>query len=622
MNRPRCLRRHLAGAIASTVGLLPAAQAAVTYDTRALSSQPAPGTAAGVVFADVSNPVINAAGQVAFLGDLTGGGVNATNDSGIWSGGDGSLGLVARIGDAAPGAPAGITYGIVGVPLINSQGESAYLGLLSGSGLPANQNRGVWSESAGSPGSPGPVAVSGNAAAGTAPGEVYSVLGGPRLNNAGQTAFSSFLAGNGIPDGTESGIWSTPNGTPNAPRLIARTGEPAPGTGSGVVYRSLDLPSLNPNGQTTYFGELTGTGVNGTNDAAIWSESGNVPNLVVRTGDTAPGAGAGVVFFNLGTPALNAAGQIAFAADLAGSGVQPDNRESLWTDASANPGDLPSLVVRAGTAAPGAPGGAVFNSFADPVINQDGDLAFRGELLGGGVQVSFTSGVWTGSANDLDLVARASENAPGTPNGVIFRDFDLPALNGNDQVAFRAVLDGTGVNGSNDRGIWATDPNGQLTLIVRTGDLFDVNDDPALEDLRTVETLDVVRHTGNQDGRRSSLNDAGQLAFAASFTDGSSGIFVANLSVAGLIGDFNLNGSVEQGDLNLVLSNWGAARTFEDGVSAFTTANVDQEELNAVLNNWGSSTLPNLQGFDVPEPLLGIMMLGIAGTGCRRRGQR
>ncbi|MEM7577888.1 MAG: PEP-CTERM sorting domain-containing protein [Planctomycetota bacterium] len=85
-------------------------------------------------------------------------------------------------------------------------------------------------------------------------------------------------------------------------------------------------------------------------------------------------------------------------------------------------------------------------------------------------------------------------------------------------------------------------------------------------------------------------------------------IFVA---LAGLAGDFNDSGAVEQGDLNLVLNNWGGNRTFEDGTTAFTTNNVDQEELNAVLNNWGSSSAPSFAGFDVPEPA----MLGLWGAG-------
>ncbi|MEM7576296.1 MAG: PEP-CTERM sorting domain-containing protein [Planctomycetota bacterium] len=108
--------------------------------------------------------------------------------------------------------------------------------------------------------------------------------------------------------------------------------------------------------------------------------------------------------------------------------------------------------------------------------------------------------------------------------------------------------------------------------------------------------------------------------------DAPGSVFIDNIrliteldAAVGLAGDYNENGSVEQGDLNLVLNNWGTMRTFEDGVSAFTTANVDQEELNLVLNNWGDTTAPSFSGSTVPEPGTALMILtGATGLLARR----
>ncbi|MEM9752043.1 MAG: hypothetical protein AAF916_01510 [Planctomycetota bacterium] len=98
-------------------------------------------------------------------------------------------------------------------------------------------------------------------------------------------------------------------------------------------------------------------------------------------------------------------------------------------------------------------------------------------------------------------------------------------------------------------------------------------------------------------------------------------LLIESLIAADLLaGDFDGSGSVEQGDLNIVLNNWGVARTFEDGISAFDTANVDQEELNAVLNNWGNSLAPALSGA-VPEPSIAGLASLIGFASLRRRSK-
>ena len=77
----------------------------------AISGGQAPGTESGIEFANLSHaPVINAAGHTAFHASLSGAGVNADNDAGIWSEGFGDLALVAREGSQAPGTPNGVRF--------------------------------------------------------------------------------------------------------------------------------------------------------------------------------------------------------------------------------------------------------------------------------------------------------------------------------------------------------------------------------------------------------------------------------------------------------------------------------------------------------------------------------
>ena len=67
-----------------------------------------------------------------------------------------------------------------------------------------------------------------------------------------------------------------------------------------------------------------------------------------------------------------------------------------------------------------------------------------------------------------------------------------------------------------------------LTLIAREGDLLDVDDGPRT-DFRKVSFLNFNRPNRLRIARTSGFNDLGQVAFRATFTDGTSGVFVSNL---------------------------------------------------------------------------------------------
>ena len=177
------------------------------------------------------------------------------------------------------------------------------------------------------------------------------------------------------------------------------------------------------------------------------------------------------------------------------------------------------------------------------MLNDAGQIAFRGHLTGAGVNAANNLGIWLDRSGALELVARTGNPAPGTASGVRFSDLSLPTLNGAGQTAFRASLTGFGVTSSNNLGIWATDSNGALQLIARTGSPLEV----APGEFRTIGELAFVGITGNSDGRASGFNNLGQLVFWARFTDGSQGVFVSS-AVAHLPGDFNDDGTVDAAD--------------------------------------------------------------------------
>ncbi len=84
---------------------------------------------------------------------------------------------------------------------------------------------------------------------------------------------------------------------------------------------------------------------------------------------------------------------------------------------------------------------------------------------------------------------------------------------------------------------------------------------------------------------------------------------------ASLTGDYNNSGQVEQGDLDLVLQNWGTdttGNTPPGWTNDLPTGLVDQGELDGVLLNWGSSAAPGFNGGAVPEPAAAVFLLPAA----------
>ena len=394
---------------------------------------------------------------------------------------------------------------------------------------------------------------------------------------------------------------------------MARRGSQAPGTtvGTNFILLNTTVYSLNNAGQTAFRANLNGAAVS---KWGIWAGGVGGLDLIARSGNQAPGTPAGVDFSGFSNqPALNDAGQMAFFGGLVGPGVNITNNEGIWSDVG---GSL-ALVARTGDPAPGTAVGVNFSRIDGRVVlNSAGQTAFWGRVVGPGVTGGNDGGIWSeGGGGGLALVAREGEPAPGMPVGVNFAGFDsvVPVLNGEGQAAFKGWLTGAGVTASNNRGIWAEDASGVLTLIAREGDVMDVDDGPGI-DFRVIDTLSFLpasnfsgTQSGNEDGLPSAFNDKGQVAFHARFSGGTSGVFIANtIAVPGGSGDLDFDLDVDGFDF----LKW--QRGFGVEYDASHLANWEAQ--------YGSAAAAVAVAAVVPEPTtFALTGLGLSFIAMRRR---
>jgi len=332
--------------ISAATSLIAATAAAQTVDIRtvALSGDSAPGTV-GASFQEFAGtgraPALNSLGNTAFFGLVTGGDTTGSNQIGLWKETP-DLILVVRQGDIAPGTlDLQFDFQSLAEPLCSTRATTP---LSSPTSRPALASR-LQSRAFGRRTRP----YAGRARRRCRSGAGEATFSGfemPSLDDAGNIAFPAALTG-----GTAGfGIWKeSPTLSP-----VMLEGDPAPGTVDGTFseYSSLGgtLP-INGSGNTAFPAAVAGGDVMAfVNDRGIWKETPDLA-LVARKGDVAPGAdGATFNFFATfggfdSTPSLNDLGNAAIFADLS------DHREGIWKE---NP-EL-SLVALEGGPAPGTDG--------------------------------------------------------------------------------------------------------------------------------------------------------------------------------------------------------------------------------------------------------------------------
>lgn len=510
VRRERPLQRVAALALlaASTA---PAARAPAAeifaVETIALTSTPAPGTASS--FSALSVPVLNQAGEVGFDGAAGG-----ADGAWWWSGGAAELVLIE--GTEAPGFP-GEAIDFVGGPEITSEGFALLAAVDTGS---TTDDSIVYAPN----GAGGLVALAREGEPVGASGFQVVSFEDVVASDAGVAMRATIeTAGGGT---NRASLWG-PNGAGGL-ALLARAAASFPAVG-GSTWTRFTGPLLNDAGRVLAYGAVSTASAD--IDVLVASDSGGAPFLLHRENDAAPGTDATLLRFpqDADTLGLNAWGEYAFVADLAGGTLPEDDLFAVYGPAGA--GGI-RLLAGGGLAMPGTAGARAIG-WGAVALGDDGTTVFSVALLPGAGDTTGDAddtGIWaTAGHGAVHLVMREGAEPPGLP-GKLFGDVGTFAVNALGEVVFTArFLDAPG-DTSPSWGLWHHDAYTQATsLLLAQGDAVEV----APGDLRTIRSVTQFAAPpidlgtpapGGSDGKGRVWNDARQLTAVLRFTGGSEGV--------------------------------------------------------------------------------------------------
>lgn len=562
---------YLAAAIAlAGLWALPAQAQSLTYDTRVLSGGQVPGSGPfGLTssYRDVFEGSINNHGEIAFSADVLRPvliGQPAVTAREVWSDGAGSIGnpsRIVRIGDVVVGAPTGVTYFGFGTPTITDAGNVGFTGRRSD--MPFAQDVAIYGgqslfmTSVSDPGQARVVLTAADEPVAALGGESISSIRGVRFDSDGgfNGAFGFDVAFSGVRDEPINSVIVSGDADGISRVIAAPYIDTLPTLPPADVLRN-PVPEFvhrsNPRGEVAFHQQVLRDGLFTQSEAALFSEAaGSVGNPVeiVRANDPLPQLGPDLVVnkINLNI-SVNDAGQHAYFVSYGPAGNNgPAQGSAIFSETIGSPG-APGVVHRTGDLIAGTLDTAFDFAFTFLEVSAGGHVAISGVTVAN----SASRGVWLHgpeASSELELVYLLRRNQDDIrergylnddpfngPEGPILFENRVSSfqLNARGQVAFFVNLstdeDSMGdhlVGGT----IYATDLDGNVQIIARTGNLFDVNDDPILEDLRT---FDQVTLNG--------FNDRNEILFHATFTDGSSGLFVATVPEPGSLALLGLGG--------------------------------------------------------------------------------
>ena len=278
------------------------------------------------------------------------------------------------------------------------------------------------------------IAFSGETALGTIDEAAFDRFGIPRVNDAGDVAFLATLRTGsrlGIVDDTNNvGFFGPSAGNGSPLGVLLREGWSTP-EDADVTFQDLSFPRdfvLNGAGQFAFFTDVTGEGIDATNDFRIYGanvQPGGDPDFLLSRGDVVPGTNGTLGFMSHlsnDEVLINDAGGVVFQASLDGDEVDIDTRSVLlWqTD---GPGSSLSILARSGNKVLQTNPATRMGGFSRPQISRTGDVAFTTRLrASNGDDLEDESAIFRtfgGPGSGLELLIREGEPAPGVAGDVL-----------------------------------------------------------------------------------------------------------------------------------------------------------------------------------------------------------
>lgn len=266
-------------------------------------------------------------------------------------------------------------------------------------------------------------------------------------------------------------------------RTVALSGEQAPGLPDLSTFSQFSRAVLNDHGQVALIASSESV-------SGVWSEGvGRGLALVART---TPTSQSGIRFTGFQRLVLNNQGQLVIEASFAGGSSPNASGLGLWTSGINGPLDL---LLHEGQLAPGHPDAAFLDEFlgnsfgteSPPILNDSGQLGFRGLLRGPGINgtINNDKGLWWNLGPGVTPVAFSRDTMSGLANGRDSVGFGQPVINNRGQMLY--------VDFGIEHGVVVVDPSGMIMPIVTTADGFS-----------EVSSLSPAR-----------INDAGAVTFIA-----------------------------------------------------------------------------------------------------------